>query len=140
LESLHAARPKNDTLGCDLHGAVRVSLTRRRALSLTGQEAFAAKYRTSLGWFEWDRGLAAALRAGGHGFALREPSAARALALGLARLATLRFILEVLVVEEMLFSRCEDKIRSAVYALKGSILKLRHGLNPRYQPEQLVGL
>jgi hypothetical protein len=29
-------------------------------------------------------------------------------------------------VEEVLFSRCEYKIRSAVHALKDAVLKLRH--------------
>jgi hypothetical protein len=46
--------------------------------------------------------------------------------LGLAILTALGLILEVLVVEEVLFSRCEYKIRSAIDALEDAILKLRH--------------
>jgi hypothetical protein len=46
--------------------------------------------------------------------------------LGLAILTTLGLILEVFVVEEMLFSRCEHKIGCAIDALEDAILKLRH--------------
>ena len=47
--------------------------------------------------------------------------------LGLAILTALGLILEVFVVEEVLFSRCEYKIRCAIDALEYAILKLRHG-------------
>jgi hypothetical protein len=57
------------------------------------------------------------LRAGGHGFALGESAAARALAFGFARLAAFGLVLEILVVEEVLFSRCKNKIRSAINTL-----------------------
>jgi hypothetical protein len=53
------------------------------------------------------------------------------LALGLASLAPLRLVLEVLVMEEMLFSRCKYEIRSAIYALEDAVLKLRHIRFPR---------
>jgi hypothetical protein len=69
------------------------------------------------------------LRAGGHGFGFGETSAA-ALTLGLASLAAFGFVLKILVLEEVLFSRGEDEIRPAVYALDYSILKLRHSLCP----------
>ena len=46
--------------------------------------------------------------------------------LGLAILAALGLILEVFVVEEMLFSRCEYEIRCAIDALEDAILKLGH--------------
>ena len=46
--------------------------------------------------------------------------------LGLAILAALGLVFEVFVVEEMLFSRCEYKIRCAIDALEDAILKLRH--------------
>ena len=59
----------------------------------------------------------------------------RTLALGLAGLAALGFVLEILVVEEVLFSRCEYEICSAIYALENAVLKLRHSTVPRYQPE-----
>jgi hypothetical protein len=69
------------------------------------------------------------LRAGGHGFGFGE-TATSALTLGLAGLAALGFVLKVLVVEEMLFSRGENEIRPAVCALDYSILKLGHSLCP----------
>jgi hypothetical protein len=46
--------------------------------------------------------------------------------LGLAILTALGLILEILVVEEMLFSRCEYKISSTIDALENAILKLGH--------------
>ena len=113
------------------------SLTRRGALRLTGKEAFAAEYRTSLGRFEGNRGLPAALRAGGHGFALLE-TAARTLALRLARLAAFGFVLEILIVKKVLLPRGKNEVRSAIYTFEDAILKLRHGLYPR-QPEHVVG-
>jgi hypothetical protein len=46
--------------------------------------------------------------------------------LGLAILAALGLVLEIFIVEEVLFSRCEYKIGSAIDALEDAILKLRH--------------
>jgi hypothetical protein len=69
------------------------------------------------------------LGAGGHGFGFGKTSTS-ALTLGLANLAALGFVLKVLVMEEVLLSRGENKIRPAVYALQYSILKLRHSLCP----------
>ena len=51
--------------------------------------------------------------------------------LGLAILTALGLILEVLVVEEVLFSRCEYKFRCAIDALEDAILKLGHVVIPR---------
>jgi hypothetical protein len=65
-----------------------------------------------------------------HGLGLGETGSGRALALGLACLAALGFILEILVVEEVLFSRCEYEIRAAIDAFENAVLKLRHGLFP----------
>jgi hypothetical protein len=48
------------------------------------------------------------------------------LALGLAVLTALGFVLEILVVEEVLFSRCEYELCSAVYTNEDAVLKLRH--------------
>jgi hypothetical protein len=70
------------------------------------------------------------LGAGGRGFGLGKTPTSGPLALGLASLAALGFVLKVLVLEEVLFSRCENEIRPAVYALEYSILKLRHSLCP----------
>jgi hypothetical protein len=57
------------------------------------------------------------LRAGSHGFGFGEPAAISALALGFAPFAAFGFVLEVFVVEEMLFSRCKYEIRPAIHAL-----------------------
>jgi hypothetical protein len=65
------------------------------------------------------------LRATGHGLGLGVATRG-ALALGLTILATLGLILEILVVEEVLFSRCENKLCSAVYTLEDAVLELRH--------------
>ncbi len=46
--------------------------------------------------------------------------------LGLAILAALGLILKILIVEKVLFSRCEDEIGTAIHALQYTILKLRH--------------
>jgi hypothetical protein len=59
--------------------------------------------------FEGDRGITAALRAGRCGLRFGETAAAAALTFGLARLATFGFVFEVLVVEEVLFSRRKYK-------------------------------
>jgi hypothetical protein len=106
------------------------SLACRHALCLAREEAFAAKHGTPLSGLEWYRGFAATLGAGGHGFAFGETAATRALAFGFARLAAFGFILEILIVEEMLFTRGKDEIGSAVYALQGPVLELRHGNVP----------
>src|ERR1035441_7985937 len=90
------------------------------------QEALAAVNRASLGWFEGNRGLTAALRALRGGFGFGKTGSRRTGALGLAGLATLGLVLEVLVVEEVLFSRCENEIRVAIHAFEHAVLKLRH--------------
>jgi len=64
----------------------------------------------------------------GHRFGFGEASSA--LPFGLASFTALGFILEILVVEEVLFSRREYEIRSTIYALEHSILKLRHNRFP----------
>ena len=46
--------------------------------------------------------------------------------LGFAIFTALGLVLEVFVVEEVLFSRCEYKIRCAIDALEDAILKLGH--------------
>ena len=51
--------------------------------------------------------------------------------LGLAILTALGLVFEVFVVEEVLFSRCEYKIRCAIDALEDAILKLSHVVVPR---------
>jgi hypothetical protein len=57
--------------------------------------------------------------------------------LALARFAALGLVLKVLVVEEVLFSRCENKFGSALRALENPILELRH--NPTWFPRTGCG-
>src|ERR1035441_304868 len=96
----------------------------RRAL--TAQEALAAKYRPALSRFEGYRGFPAALGASGYGLRLAGSRGRTTLALILAVLAPFGFVLEVLVVEEVLFSRREYEFCSAVYALEVAVLEIRH--------------
>ena len=51
--------------------------------------------------------------------------------LGLAILTALGLVLEIFVVEEMLFSRCKYEIRSTIDTFEDAILKLRHIRFPR---------
>jgi hypothetical protein len=88
----------------------------RRGRSLAAQEALAAINGAALGGLERNRGLAPALRARGHGFRFGKTPTPRTLALLFASLAALGFVLEILIVEEVLFSRCEDEVRSTVSA------------------------
>jgi len=94
-------------------------------LRLAAQEALPAEYRPPLRGFEGHGGFAAALRTNGHGFRLAGARWPR-LPLALARFAAFGLVLEVLVVEEVLFSRCENKFGSALRALEIPILELRH--------------
>jgi hypothetical protein len=68
------------------------------------------------------------LRTDGRGFRLATARRPR-LPLALARFAAFGLILEVLVVEEVLFSRGENKFRSAIGALENPILELSHNTN-----------
>jgi hypothetical protein len=83
-----------------------------------------------LSGLEGYRGLPTALGARRHGLGLAESRGRTALALVLAVLAALGLVLEVLVMEEVLLSRCEYKIGSAVYTLEDAVLKVRHGAGP----------
>jgi len=97
--------------------------------SFAAEEAFPAIYRPSLGWLKGYRSVPSALRTGSHGFGFRESGPLRALALGFTVFTTLGLVLKVLIVEEVLLSRCEYKFRIAVHTLEDSILKLRHDLS-----------
>ena len=66
---------------------------------------------------------------------LVNPEPAGALALDFAVLAPFGLVLEVLVVEEVLFSRCKYEICSAINALENAILKLRHSNCAPLSPE-----
>jgi hypothetical protein len=82
--------------------------------------------------FERNCGFTTALRTGGHGFGFGEARRRRTAsgALALAGFAPFGFVFEVFVVEEVLFSRCEYEICSAVYALEDAVLELRHTVRP----------
>jgi hypothetical protein len=97
-----------------------------RGGSFTAQKALAAIDWPALCWLKWHRGFPTALRAGGHGFRFGKARGRGALAFGFAILATLGLVFEIFVVEEVLFPRCKDKLRSAINALENAILKLRH--------------
>ena len=64
------------------------------------------------------------------------PAPMTSLPLALARLAALGLVLELLIVEELLFSRCENKLGIAFRALQDPILELRH--NPTWFLERVV--
>jgi hypothetical protein len=95
-------------------------------LPLPGLEAFPAKHRASLGGPERHRGFPPALRTVGGRLDLAVAARSALLALPLARLAALRLVPEVLIGEELLFSRRKHKIRVTIDALEYSILKLWH--------------
>src|SRR6266853_5306075 len=98
-----------------------------------GLEALFAEHRTSLCGPEGDRCLLAAGRArrdGFHPFA-SDGSSRTAGPFSFARLTPLGFVLEVLVGEELLFSRRPDELRAAVHALKDPILELHRSLPRR---------
>ena len=87
------------------------------ASRFSAEKTFPTIDRTALCRLEGHRGFPTALRAHGHGLRLGETRARRTLALGLAVLAPLGFVLEVFVVEEVLFSRCKYEICTAINAL-----------------------
>jgi hypothetical protein len=95
-------------------------------LPLPGLEAFPAKYRASLGGPERHRGFPSALRTVGRRLYLAVAARSAFLALPLARFAALGLVPEVLIGEELLFSRRKHKIRITIDTLEYSILKLWH--------------
>src|SRR5215831_10424423 len=90
-----------------------------------GLEAFLAEDRTALRRLEGDGRLLAARRTIRNGFhPLASDGASRTAGpLAFARFAALRFVLEILVGEELLFSSRPDELRAAVHALKDSVLE-----------------
>ena len=110
-----------------------------RRSRLPAQEAFPAVYRPALSRLKRHCRLPAALGARRHGlrFGKARP-ARRSLAFGLTRFATLGLVLEVLIVEEVLFSRCEYEICSAVYAFEDAVLKIWHGTILRKRAERFA--
>jgi len=64
------------------------------------------------------------------GLALGKARPLPALAFGLAILAALGLVLEILVVVEVLLTGCENELCAAVHALERAILKFRHKWPP----------
>src|SRR4029077_7621024 len=96
-------------------------------------EAFFAENRAPLCWLEGYRCLLAAGRAHGdgfHPFARHSRAGRTCRALALTSFAPLRLVLEVLVGEELLFSRRPDELRGAVHAAEDPVLEL-HRSPPR---------
>ena len=83
-----------------------------RALPI--QEAIAAKYRTALGGPERNRCFPSALRTVGHRFDPMIPRGRGPLAFALTRLATFGFVLEILIVVEMLLPSGKNEVRPTV--------------------------
>ena len=128
-----AERPEVQWIGLGLPGC-----RRGKTGGLPAEEALPAIHGTALSRLERNRGVPPALRAGGHGLRFGEATTAAALTLGFTSLAALGFVLEVFVVEEVLFSRRKYKFCRTVYTLENSILKLRHNLCPVVLPELVV--
>jgi hypothetical protein len=70
-----------------------------------------------LRWLKGHRSFPTALRTHGHGLCLGKPRTPGTLPLGLAVLAALGLILEILIVEEVLLTRCKNEISAAIHAL-----------------------
>lgn len=95
------------------------------AAGATGQEAGAAEDRAALRWIKGNGRLLAALRAENsdldllaHAGRLRGGDGGEALVLGLlARLTTLRLVLQSFIVKEDLLARRPDEILCAVHAV-----------------------
>ena len=104
-----------------------MSRLRGRANRATLLEAFAAKYWTALRRFEGHSSFFAAMGTGGASFdfliRVRRSRSDSRCTLCFAGLAALGLVLELLVVEEKLFARREEKLRAAVYALQQPVLE-----------------
>src|SRR6185437_8591162 len=90
-------------------------------------ETFATEDWPTLRWAEGDRSLLAALRA--HRVGL-DPGVTRALrcanhgeTFGLTGLTAFGFVAKLLVVEEQLFTRGENKVRATIYTLQRPVLE-----------------
>lgn len=97
---------------------------RRRSRAFSIQKAIAAKNGTALSWPEGDRGFPSALRTVGHGLGTLMAGSRSSLPLAFTRLATLGFVLKVLIVEKVLLSSGKNEIRPTVGAFQRSVLKL----------------
>src|SRR5262245_29884888 len=114
-----------------LSEGTREELDAARARKLAGLEALLAEDRTALSRLEWHRRLLPTRRARGQGFDpfARDRGTDRAAGpLRFAALAPLRFVLEVLVGEKLLFARRPDELRPAVHAPEDPVLELHRSL------------
>jgi hypothetical protein len=91
-------------------------------------ETRAAQYRPALRGTEGDGCLLATCRAVSARFSAHTRASVRTLSLAL--LASLGIVFKLFIVEEKLLTGGEDKLVTAIYALKDSILKF-HGRLPR---------
>src|SRR5687768_9568731 len=106
-------------------------LDARGACKLPLLEALLAEHRTSLRRPERHRGVFAARRAGGlglHALTHRRSGGRAIRALGLAHLAPLRLVLELLVSEEQLLAGRPDELVPAVHAPEALVLELHRSL------------
>jgi len=138
----------NGSSGEKTHSHVHVSTTCRERLNAAEEngfelrsgccrgllrlEALTAEYRASLGRLKRDRSLLLAARTDRSSFDFTVTGSRQSECLrtfSFTRFTTLRFVLELLVVEEKLFARCEDEIFAAIYALQTLVLEF-HGVLP----------
>ncbi|HTL27690.1 MAG TPA: hypothetical protein VL282_00650 [Tepidisphaeraceae bacterium] len=106
------------------------------AREFAGLKAFFAEHRAPLGWLERHRRFLAAVRTRCDRFNPFPGTATGAAgrprsAFGLAGFAALWFVLEILVGEELLFSRRPDELRATVYAPEQPVLELHWSLPRR---------
>ena len=117
-------------------------LNAARARKLPRLETFAAKYRTSLGGTErYGRFFSASRTVGGrfHAFPSDRGTRRRAgCSFGLARFASLRLVLEILVGEEELFTSSPNELGAAIYASERLVLEL-HRSFPLIDPARTSG-
>jgi hypothetical protein len=104
-------------------------------------EALPAKDWTTLRRLEGDGSLLAAARTIRPSFHLRviagRGGSYRGGPFGLAGFATFRFVLELLVVEEQLFTSCKHEVGAAVYTLQNLVLEFHGELLPSVRDPEL---
>jgi hypothetical protein len=106
-------------------------------------EALPTEDRPSLGRFEGNGRLLAAPGATGSSFHFGVVAwcggSQGGRPLGLAGFTTFRFVLELLIVEEQLFSSCENKVGTAVDTLQNLILEFHGELLPSARDPEALG-
>ncbi|HTH00707.1 MAG TPA: hypothetical protein VL882_10600 [Vicinamibacterales bacterium] len=119
-------------------------LNAARARKLPRLETFAAKYRTSLGGTErYGRFFSASRTVGGrfHAFPSDRGTRRRAgCSFGLARFASLRLVLEILVGEEELFTSSPNELGAAIYTIERLVLELHRSFPLTIRPSPNTSL